>query len=1082
MRFTSVWPVLVVCLFLHLNLSRDLAQAANILGIFPFHCPSPFLVVRPLIQALLNRGHNVTLITPEGMLTDLKGARHIRIPKLNEHMQEIIESDRILDFLINKWTEGTLAATMYFHMSQDILSDDAVQRMLQDQSEKFDLIMIEASNLDALYGLVEHYNATLVGLNSLGVNWFTEELAGNPAPSIYEPISHLGYSRDHSLTSRFYNWIHIIEEKLLENLIVLPAQLRLFKKFFGYSDQKFYDLRNRFSVILVNNHFSMGKVRSNVPNLIEVGGLHLSEPPEPSDENLQRFMDEAEHGVIYFSMGLDIMVKFLPENIQQTLIKSFAKLKQRIVWKTEYLNMSNKSDHIYVIEKAPQRHVLAHPNVRLFITNGGLLSVMEAVSSGVPMLGLPIFFDQFGNLRWAQAAGIAKVLDINTLNADTLTSNIRLVIENSKYALRAKDMSNTFRDRPLSPLDTAVWWTEYALRNRDITHIRLNAEEIPILQYYRIDSILTFGFRLGVIAGSVLFLGWSLIKRNPVSRFKQSFLDQLLQTELRHERTEIVTMRLGFHWIALSLVLLLQQDLHQDTAQAAHILGIFSYHLSSHFLVLQPLVKALVKRGHNVTLITPELMPPDIDGVRHIRIAKLNKRVQEMVESDQLLDYFGNKWMESVLAVTMLFNMSQDILRDDAVQKMLQDKREHFDLVMMEPSGLEALYGLVEYYNASLMGLSGGIVSWNTEELAGNPAPNIYEPISHVGYSRDHTLVSRLYNWIHITEEMLLERLIIRPAQLSIFKKFFGYSEQKFYELRHRYSVILVNNHFSMGRVRANVPNIIEVGGLHLSEPPEPCEDDLQRFMDEALHGVIYFSMGLDIMVQFLPENMQQPLMQSFAKLKQRVIWKNEFFNMPNKSDNIYVIEKAPQRHILNHPKVVLFITNGGLLSVMEAVDSGVPMLGLPLFFDQYINLQYVRQAGMAEILDSNALNTEILTNTIEEILQNPEYDMNARKMSHTFRDRPMSPLDTAVWWTEYVLRNKDATHMRLKTEEISLMRYYRLDWLLPFGLRFGIVFGSVIFLIFKMFQKSRERQRRRQEREVTFTQISLAGSRLQIH
>jgi len=82
-----------------------------------------------------------------------------------------------------------------------------------------------------------------------------------------------------------------------------------------------------------------------------------------------------------------------------------------------------------------------------------------------------------------------------------------------------------------------------------------------------------------------------------------------------------------------------------------------------------------------------------------------------------------------------------------------------------------------------------------------------------------------------------------------------------------------------------------------------------------------------------------------------------------------------------------------------------------------------------------------------------------------------MSPLDTAVWWTEYVLRNRDAQHMRLNVDEVSPLRYYGFDWLLPFGLRFGIVFVSVFYLCFKIFQRNRERQRRQQERESGFLQ-----------
>nr|AAY54840.1 IP11703p [Drosophila melanogaster] len=517
-------------------------------------------------------------------------------------------------------------------------------------------------------------------------------------------------------------------------------------------------------------------------------------------------------------------------------------------------------------------------------------------------------------------------------------------------------------------------------------------------------------------------------------------------------------MHLEFYWLTVLFCLFLQKDLYQDSVQAANILGIFSYHFSSHNLVVRPLANALVKRGHNVTLITPVGMPTDIEGVRHIRVPKLNQRVQEMIEGDQILDFFGSKWIASLMVVSMLYNMSSDILSDKGVQKMLQNRNERFDLVMLEPSALEALYGVVEHYNATLMGFSGGNVNWSTEEVAGNFAPSINDPISSLGYSRSNSLLSKIYNWVHITEEKLLKHLIFRPSQLRIFKKFFNFSEQKFYNMREKYSVILVNNHISMGRVRSNVPNIIEVGGLHLTEPAEPCDSKLQKFMDDAEHGVIYFSMGQEIMVQFLPEDMQQNLMKSLDQFKQRVVWKTELYNMPNKSDNVYVIEQPPQRAVLAHPNTRLFITNGGLLSVMEAVYSGVPILGLPVFFDQFINLRNVNLRGMAEVLDANEMTLEILTSTIRKLLENPRYALKAKKMSQSFRDRPMSPLDTAVWWTEYALRNKDASHMRLNTEDVPL--YYEWDWGLLLGLRFGIVFGSVIYLVYKLFQKTSARRR----------------------
>ncbi|KAH8241267.1 hypothetical protein KR032_005718 [Drosophila birchii] len=525
-------------LILHLLVHLEVVPAADILAVFPYRLQSAYQVVRPLMRSLTERGHRITMITPVGLPPDIEGVRHLRVPMLNKLVQDMLESDQFVDFFRGKWSEGILSATLLSNVSRAILGDDGVQRMLRDRSERFDMIFMEASHLDAIYGLAEFYNATLMGVSCVTTNWNIDLLAGNPAPSVYEPVSPMGYALDHSLVNKWHNWIYITEEKLLDHLVFRPAQLRVFKKFFGYSAEMQDELRSRFSVILINSHFSMGRVRANVPNLIEVGGLHLSETPEPCDEQLQIFMDEAEHGVIYLSMGLDILVRYLPPNMQQPLLQAFSRLKQRVVWKSEISAISNNSNNIYVIPNAPQREILAHSNVRLFINHGGLLSVIEAINSGVPVLGLPLFFDQFNNLHRLKQAGMAKVLDSNNLNADTLTSTIQELMENPKYAARAKDMSKCFRDRPMSPLETAVWWTEYALRNRDVSYMRLNVEEIPLMRYYRLDSALSVVLRLGFVAVTIIVLGY---------RLYQKYRDRQRRIEERQRIFLYIRMPLDWH-------------------------------------------------------------------------------------------------------------------------------------------------------------------------------------------------------------------------------------------------------------------------------------------------------------------------------------------------------------------------------------------------------------------------------------------------------------------------------------------------------------------------------------------------------
>ena len=73
-----------------------------------------------------------------------------------------------------------------------------------------------------------------------------------------------------------------------------------------------------------------------------------------------------------------------------------------------------------------------HPNVRLFITHGGLLGVQEAVYAGVPMVGIPLFADQELNIRNCIRRGISIMVEYDTLNKEIISSALKTVLHNSR--------------------------------------------------------------------------------------------------------------------------------------------------------------------------------------------------------------------------------------------------------------------------------------------------------------------------------------------------------------------------------------------------------------------------------------------------------------------------------------------------------------------------------------------------------------------------------------------------------------------------------------------------------------------------
>lgn len=101
------------------------------------------------------------------------------------------------------------------------------------------------------------------------------------------------------------------------------------------------------------------------------------------------------------------------------------------------------------------------------------------------------------------------------------------------------------------------------------------------------------------------------------------------------------------------------------------------------------------------------------------------------------------------------------------------------------------------------------------------------------------------------------------------------------------------------------------MGGAHI-KPPKPLPKDLQTFLDESKNGVIYFSLGSFVKGTDMPPETTAIFLQTFAKLKQNVLWKFEDDSLPNIPPNVKISKWLPQTDILAHPNVVLFISHGG--------------------------------------------------------------------------------------------------------------------------------------------------------------------------
>lgn len=258
------------------------------------------------------------------------------------------------------------------------------------------------------------------------------------------------------------------------------------------------EMRKNVSLVIGNSHFSDGVIRPMVPAYVEVGGIQVKPEQAPLDKELGEFLENSsEHGAIFFSMGSNIKISTLDPKIINVFYNVLSKVKQNVVWKWEDpSNVPGNSKNIFYRNWLPQDDILAHKNVKLFITHGGKGSIVESQFHGVPMIGLPSFGDQPGNVRLMVEDGYGLQLDYQSMSEEEFRKSIDEALNNRTYVDNVQRFSKIYRDRPMSTRNTAVYWIEYVMRHHGAPHLQSPLVHSNILVQYSLDVV---GFLLLVV-------------------------------------------------------------------------------------------------------------------------------------------------------------------------------------------------------------------------------------------------------------------------------------------------------------------------------------------------------------------------------------------------------------------------------------------------------------------------------------------------------------------------------------------------------------------------------------------------------
>lgn len=466
------------------------SQCYKILAIISTSSYSHQIPFRSLWLELHARGHEIVLVTTNPIPNiNLPNFTQIDVSQIHTHLKMIdfvklriekLDWMNVVDNLI----------PIFDNQIFEVFESTEMKKLYAPNSNvTFDIFLTEFIYVSPIYAFAHRFNASLIGLCSLGLHSFNEIILGGLVFPSHEYTWEMeeGTGINLPFFKRLNNFIKMWHFQYYLNSKVSKYQ-KIAEKYLGPLPP-LLDIMSNTSMLFINQADVITPGRPKLPNMITFNSFHIIKNLPPLPKDIQKFLDEAKQGFIYFSLGSNINSSTLPEEIKCTFLDVFRKLPYKIIWKNEQ-NLNEKFNNIYTGNWLPQQAILAHPNIKLFIYQGGVQSTEEAIEYGVPIIGFPILADQIYQIRRMETLGIGKYLKIATFTREQLENAINEVIINKEYKERILNIRKQIRDVPYDGVKHLAWWTEYVVRTKGAPHLRSTLILEPWYQRFDLDIII----------------------------------------------------------------------------------------------------------------------------------------------------------------------------------------------------------------------------------------------------------------------------------------------------------------------------------------------------------------------------------------------------------------------------------------------------------------------------------------------------------------------------------------------------------------------------------------------------------------
>uniref|UniRef100_A0AC35TH09 Glucuronosyltransferase n=1 Tax=Rhabditophanes sp. KR3021 TaxID=114890 RepID=A0AC35TH09_9BILA len=457
------------------------------------------------------------------------------------------------------------------------------------------------------------------------------------------------------------------------------------------------------------------------------------------------------------------------------------------------------------------------------------------------------------------------------------------------------------------------------------------------------------------------------------------------------------------------------------------------------------LADILVTAGHDVTVLVSPFDPSEADQ----HGLKLAKTIRGKVNPN-LLDQSGPAktehlkmiWTNNFASPISVYFMTKftdswvehckGIMNDDELTAQINGQT--FDIAIGEAFD-PCIFGLYRQYGIeNHIVVSSGLFFSPHFELLGltypsTQVPDLMADFGANGFSIYERLVNKYYglvSYIFLTRPMQQEQ--------ALFDQKFGKGVVDMRKTFSECAYLITNADPLIDFAKPITSKIIEIGGFSIPKS-KPLDDHFDKVMSLRNKNVL-ISFGSNAKSCFMPDSYKQNLRKVFKSFPDvTFIWKYEAETDDGITEglgNLIISKWLPQTDILADKRLSGFITHGGLNSLTEASQVGVPLILVGLFGDQLRNAQVAEKIGFGKGVEKYLLaDFDTMRNAIDEVFfKSDKYRKAAVKLMESIKNKPFNSTDVFVRHVEYAAKYGAQPMLNILGQEQSYIQRNNIDLL----------------------------------------------------